>query len=933
MTAKDFIPFFRGLWGVDPYPWQVRLLEQVLEEGWPEAITLPTGSGKTAALDVAVFATALRPDHPRRVVYLVDRRIVVDQAEERARHVAQRLGEALGDPASPLHPVAKALAGLGDGVPLRVVKLRGGLPLPRHPIPDPAAPTVVLSTLDQAGSRLLFRGYGLSPRAWPVEAGLFAIDALFLLDEAHLERPAFHLLRLLEGELAGVGERLGRPGLRVVALTATPQTLGQGGLRALEPSPGDEKHLRDRWAVEKPLALKKVPAEELPEALAEAARKVRQQVQGPVVVFCNQVGTAREVFALLKKAGEGEVLLLTGRVRPFDRDRLLQGSLQGRLDGGEVAYVVATQALEVGADLDFSGMVTELCTLSALLQRLGRVGRRGRVPQAPVVVVRPEEASPRPYKGEALEGAWSWLEGIGQGADLGILGLRALLEGTPPPEAAWGEGPEPLPVPLWFLRLYALTDPFVEGLEPEPLLHGLGPKVPEVGLVFRKDILEGELEVWKERLDLLLPPSPYEVLPLPLWAARAFLEGTGDEGVSDLEAEEPGEGKGSRVARKALRLTEEGVEVVGPDDLRPGDTLLLPASYGGMDAYGYNPRAREAVRDVGEARPPGARPPRLLRLHPEVLRDALRETPPWLEERETPLGLLGEAFRCLEEGEEPLEQVKALAQALGIPYEGGDVETWLKGALGALLDELYPSLEPEWRTAWDAAREELRGGRAKILVHERYRGLVLRLKGESPSLGGARPETLEVHQRRVLEILEGYIERLCLPLPFRDPLRFAARDHDLGKLDPRMQAWLRLTAPPGDLPQGPLAKSGTRLGPKGVEERRKQAGYPWGQRHELVGAATLQGSGAHPLALHLIATHHGRGRPFPPQPPKEDRVLGTVSAGDHTLRVDHGLDRLDSGHAARFFALAQEYTPWGLAYLEALVRLADQQASGEVEDA
>lgn len=918
---------------MDPYPWQVRLLEQVLEGGWPEAITLPTGSGKTAALDVAVFAMALRRGHPRRVVYLVDRRVVVDQAEKRAQDMARRLEGALGDPASPLHPVAKALAELGDGVPLRVVKLRGGLPLPRHPIPDPAAPTVVLSTLDQAGSRLLFRGYGLSPRAWPVEAGLFAIDCLYLLDEAHLERPAFRLLRLLEEELAGVGERLGRPGLRVVALTATPQTLGQGGLRALEPSPEDEERLRSRWAVRKPLTLRRIPAGELPKALAEAAREVRRQVQGPVVVFCNRVGTAREVFARLEKAKEGEVLLLTGRVRPFDRDRLLWGSLQGRLDGGEVAYVVATQTLEVGADLDFSGMVTEACPLSALFQRLGRVGRRGEVSEAPVVVVWSEGASPRPYKGEALAEAWSWLEGIGQGADLGILGLRALLESNPPPGAAWGEGPEPLPVPLEFLRLYALTDPPVEGLEPEPLLHGLEPKVPEVGLVFRKDILEGELEAWEERLDLLLPPSTYEVLPLPLWAAQAFLEGPGDEEVSDLEAEEPGEGRGPKSPRRALRFTEEGVEVVGPEDLRPGDTLLLPASYGGVDAYGYNPKAKEAVRDVGEARPPGAKAPRLLRLHPEVLRDALGQTPPWLEGEETPLDLLGRAFLRLEREEEPIEEVNSLALALGISYEGGDVEGWLREALAALLDELYPNLEPEWRAAWDAAREALRKGRAEILVHKGYRGLVLRLKGESLSLGGAAPETLEAHQRRVLEVLEGYMERLSLALPLVDPLRSAAQDHDLGKLDPRMQAWLRLTAPTGDLPQGPLAKSGTRLGPKAVEERRRLAGYPRGQRHELVAAATLREKGVHPLALHLIAAHHGRGRPFPPEPPPEDQELGTLSAYGHSLRVDHGLNRLDSGHAARFLALARDYTPWGLAYLEALLRLADQQASGEVEDA
>jgi CRISPR-associated endonuclease/helicase Cas3 len=207
---EGFRAFFRSLWGYDPYPWQEALLERALKGKWPEVVALPTGSGKTAALDVAVFLMAVNPKAHRRVVYVVNRRVVVDQAEARARRLAERLQMASPED-GPLAKVAQVLRRLGGGVPLRVVKLRGGLPLPRHPIPDPAAPTVVLSTLDQVGSRLLFRGYGLSPRAWPVEAGLLGIDSLFLLDEAHLEGPAFAVLRALERRLRGVEELLGRP--------------------------------------------------------------------------------------------------------------------------------------------------------------------------------------------------------------------------------------------------------------------------------------------------------------------------------------------------------------------------------------------------------------------------------------------------------------------------------------------------------------------------------------------------------------------------------------------------------------------------------------------------------------------------------------------------------------------------------------------------
>ena len=65
-------------------PWQNRLLRHVLERGWPETLDLPTGTGKTAVLDIAVFhlareATSPERTAPVRIVLVVDRRTVVDQ--------------------------------------------------------------------------------------------------------------------------------------------------------------------------------------------------------------------------------------------------------------------------------------------------------------------------------------------------------------------------------------------------------------------------------------------------------------------------------------------------------------------------------------------------------------------------------------------------------------------------------------------------------------------------------------------------------------------------------------------------------------------------------------------------------------------------------------------------------------------------------------
>jgi CRISPR-associated endonuclease/helicase Cas3 len=87
------------------------------------------------------------------------------------------------------------------------------------------------------------------------------------------------------------------------------------------------------------------------------------------------------------------------------------------------------------------------------------------------------------------------------------------------------------------------------------------------------------------------------------------------------------------------------------------------------------------------------------------------------------------------------------------------------------------------------------------------------------------------------------------------------------------------------------------------------------------------------LTLHLIATHHGYGRPFAPvveddSPPdaslpmQEKLVL--VTTADRQARPSHALD---SGLTEHFWQLTRRHGWWGLAFLETVLRLADQQAS------
>ena len=158
LGANDFAAFFRDIHDCEPFPWQRRLTTNVLtRNAWPKVIDLPTGTGKTAVLDTAVFVLAARPTHSaRRIVFVIDRRIVVDQVCKRAPRIAKRIEEAQ----TPiLQRVRDRLRALGGGSPLPVAALRGGVPLDDGWAHRPDQPWVMVSTVDQFGSRLLFRGY------------------------------------------------------------------------------------------------------------------------------------------------------------------------------------------------------------------------------------------------------------------------------------------------------------------------------------------------------------------------------------------------------------------------------------------------------------------------------------------------------------------------------------------------------------------------------------------------------------------------------------------------------------------------------------------------------------------------------------------------------------------------------------------------------
>ncbi|MBW3643382.1 MAG: DEAD/DEAH box helicase family protein, partial [Actinobacteria bacterium] len=228
LDAAQFPAFFEEVYGNRPYPWQSRLASQVIGSGqWPRLLHLPTGTGKTAALDVALFALAARGDLPRRIVFVVDRRIVVHQAARRVEKLVDALDPAGSGVAAAVAQQLRSLApsppGVEDGPVVRWSELRGGIVRDESWATRPDVPAVLVSTVDQVGSRLLFRGYGVSRGMRPVHAGLLGADTLFLLDEVHLARPFRTTLGAIASRYRGGDGTASLPDRwQVVELSATP---------------------------------------------------------------------------------------------------------------------------------------------------------------------------------------------------------------------------------------------------------------------------------------------------------------------------------------------------------------------------------------------------------------------------------------------------------------------------------------------------------------------------------------------------------------------------------------------------------------------------------------------------------------------------------------------------------------------------------------
>jgi CRISPR-associated endonuclease/helicase Cas3 len=814
----DFADAFSALTGNEPFPWQRSLYDDWFSAGkFPATCNLPTGLGKTSVIAVWLIALANNPTKvPRRLVYVVNRRTVVDQTTDEVEKYQKNLDAA------------------GIAEPLVISTLRGQFADNREWSADPSRPAVICGTVDMIGSRLLFSGYGCGFKSKPLHAGFLGQDVLLVHDEAHLE-PAFQeLLIAIEKEQNRCAEFRE---FRVVELSATSR--GNGQVFTLTPKDEGNEVIQKRIGAKKEITLYEFDDEKkLAERIAELALKHRDSERA-ILVFVRTVEAVEKVAEILRKS-EQPVETLTGTLRGKERDELVEKPVFRRFlrnvePDEKTVYLVCTSAGEVGVNISADHLVCDLSTFESMAQRFGRVNRFGECDDTRIDVVHPSEFNEKDKldvrRSRTLVLLRS-LNGDGSPKALGALDPAARLD-------AFSPAPVVLPTSDILFDAWSLTT--VNGKLPArppvgEYLHGVSEwEPPQTSVAWREEV--GTLmtdqftpEQIAELIDDYYPLKPHELLKDR--ADRVFkqiekLANRGDSPVWVIERDE------------SVRVTTLTELADSDKDELDGVTLLLPPQVGGLQNGLLNGDS-ETANDVADD----------WFVDPE--RQIRRRLRTW-------------------DNQESTSEMR-LVRRIDFPASGDDEDA--EGRYWA------------WYVRPASADDD-----------------------------GSKTATKRITWQHHTDDVTENAKRIVTALPLSDDVKraiiVAAKLHDLGK---KRIVWQRSIGNPN--PTDWHAKSGKGWRPQEFTGYRHEFGSLLDVESDDEFKALAEKPDVQDLILHLIAAHHGRGRPHFPSDEAFDPEKPEPLADETAREVPR-----------RFARLQRRFGRWGLAYLESLLRAADIAAS------
>ncbi|MBN2429350.1 MAG: type I-U CRISPR-associated helicase/endonuclease Cas3 [Deltaproteobacteria bacterium] len=923
----SFVEIFRCITGCSPFPWQVRLYEKFAVGEFPSSANIPTGLGKTSVVVIWAIALALNPDKvPRRLVYVVNRRTVVDQTTTEVENMRTALAvkAELKEIETKLRDLCALPLPRPTDSPLAISTLRGQFGDNREWSADPTRPAVIIGTVDMIGSGLLFSRYTVGYKLRPHHAAFLAQDAFLVHDEAHLE-PAFQ--QLLESVVAEQNRCNDPRKLKVMELSATTRTKAAIEVFSISDADSDNNFVKNRLNAVKRLSLIALGEKEKEQDKIIELTLARKDSGRAILVFVRSVADATKIASELeKKLGKDKkdmVRSLTGTMRGKERDELVKEPVFRRflqknakeLSGEGTVFLVATSAGEVGVNISADDLICDLSTYESMAQRFGRVNRFGERDDSAITVVCPTEF-PHTKKiqeaekavAEKKKDAEKKLQTAIEKAAYDIarestMALLMRLDGSASPAsldslpdhdriAAFSPPPKMRQATNIQFDAWALTSirkPIAARPPVAPYLHGEAEwQPPETHIAWREELelIHGDLLGAYPPEDLLedFPLKPHELL----------------------------RDTSKRIAETLSARIEKYLQERADDNAKLKQAWLIGEN-GSVSLFELASPELQAIYAKSMERTHWEKEE--IKRHKDYLRIAIENVTLILPASLGGISELGLFTADLREGKCATDVAAIKNVRLRVRAGTPDIPAeYVAGyRLVRVIDTAYSNNEEHEST-----------DRYWLWLEEKKA-----INGEKRST--VQPETLKTHAGAVVANIISLAHKLFPAIStasepnLRRCLPVAAQMHDEGKNRLRWQQGIGNTRYNPNDPNTIYAKSGGLMRSRNLAEN---------YRHEFGSLNTITTNSVNPqipgslsdltdlehdIILHLIAAHHGRARPHFP----ENEIFDYHVASSDLVELAAEVPR-------RFARLQQHFGRWGLTWLESILRAADYAASAGI---